>query len=425
MCGILFSIDNKKITDLDALKRRGPDGFQAVENNLGYFVHSHLNTIGESIVQPLKTKFGYLLYNGSTYNSKNSNDTKWLGDQLDDKIENSIELIRSLRGEYALIYVTETHILFCTDQFYQRNLWFYFNGEKKEITISTIQKNVKDKHNAAWYCEENKIYIIDKLTWKIKTMQNKFWNFTQHVDHFDHVIDKFELAVSDRHNVQNTTNLQSSGIDSGMINCVCLNLFKNHKAIIDATKENNQVIADRLKKHKFSVVKYNGEQPEKVQIFQKIYDSYEVFLCAETDPLINLCRTVRFHHNNRVLVTGNGGDEIFSDKTKENHPFCKARLNGAFPVNLELVWPWHNQPNDRMYLGNQRFDYIAGWFGIEVRNPFLDQDLVQAWLNTTSRLKNTKFKAWIIDYMRKYDYPYTLEKYHFNQDDYVKPNWLQ
>jgi len=68
-----------------------------------------------------------------------------------------------------------------------------------------------------------------------------------------------------------------------------------------------------------------------------------------------------------------------------------------------------------MYTGNQRFDYIAGWFGLEVRNPFLDQDLVQSWLNTTSKLKNAGHKEWIENYMKNYEYPYTTEKFHFNE----------
>lgn len=415
MCGILYSVDGNKISDLEALQRRGPDGFNEQHNDLGYFAHSLLNTMGDSVAQPYATKKGILLYNGSTYNSRGLNDTKWLGDQLDGNLQNTVELIRSLRGEYALIYVTEDHIVFCTDEFYQRNLWFYFSGAERQITVSTIQKTVRDKHHAAWYCEENKIYIVDRKTFRIETVQNRFWNFDQKIGNYDTVIEKFEQAVKVRHDPAITTNLQSAGFDSGVINCACINLFDSHKAIIDVAKESKEIIAQRLKKHKFTVVKYGTEQKEKIDIFQKTYNSHEVFMHTETDPLINLFRHIKEKHKNKVVITGNGGDEIYADRSGENDSLIKGRLNGAFPENLELIWPWHNQPNDRMYTGNQRFDYIAGWFGLEVRNPFLDQDLVQSWLNTTCKLKNSGHKEWIENYMKNYEYPYTTEKFHFNQ----------
>ena len=128
MCGILFSQNTTNIKDLDLLKQRGPERFTELENEHGYFAHSLLNTIGESINQPFQTNNGILLYNGSTYNSQGLNDTKWLGNKLDANLSNTIELIKSLRGEYALIYVTDKHIVFCTDEFYQRNLWYYYSA---------------------------------------------------------------------------------------------------------------------------------------------------------------------------------------------------------------------------------------------------------------------------------------------------------
>lgn len=425
MCGILYSQDKNHLDNLDTLKRRGPDGFAELENDLGYFAHSLLNTIGDSTAQPFLTKKGVLLYNGSTYNSKGANDTKWLGDQLDENLDNTIELIRSLRGEYALIYVTDSHIVFCSDEFYQRNLWFYFNEHEKQISICTIPSIPKDKHGSVWYVDENKIYVIDRKTFSIDVVDNRIWNFDQTVGHYDHVIEKFEQAVKDRHDTRITTNLQSSGFDSGAINCACANFFDGHKAIINASKESKEIIAQRMKRHKFTITRYEGIQPEKKEIFQKIYDSFDVFQHVETDPLIHCFRFISEKHHNKVVITGNGGDEIYNAWHEQIHGHLKGRTNGSFPDNLGLVWPWHNQPFQRLLLGNQRFDFIAGWFGLEVRNPLLDQDLVQAWLNTTSKLKNTGNKAWIELYMKMHDYPYTHEKYHFNETDWEMPNWLQ
>ena len=124
MCGILYSLNSNGFSNLDMLKRRGPEGFTEISNELGYFAHSMLNTIGDSTSQPYNTRHGMMLYNGSTYNSGDENDTKWIGEQLDDSLQNTLDVVRQLNGEYAFIYVTEKHIVFCVDHFDSRNLWF-------------------------------------------------------------------------------------------------------------------------------------------------------------------------------------------------------------------------------------------------------------------------------------------------------------
>ena len=121
MCGILFSNDSIALGSMEMLEKRGPESKNIVTNNFGYFFHSNLNTIGQATAQPLDNEKGILLYNGSTY-GMNGNDAKWLSDNLDDNLQHNLEVIRSMRGEYALIYVTGEHIIFCTDHFYQRNL---------------------------------------------------------------------------------------------------------------------------------------------------------------------------------------------------------------------------------------------------------------------------------------------------------------
>ena len=70
MCGILFSNDKQDLGSTEMLERRGPEATNSITNDLGYFFHSNLNTIGHSTIQPLKCKNGVLLYNGSTYGMK-------------------------------------------------------------------------------------------------------------------------------------------------------------------------------------------------------------------------------------------------------------------------------------------------------------------------------------------------------------------
>jgi hypothetical protein len=45
----------------------------------------------------------------------------------------------------------------------------------------------------------------------------------------------------------------------------------------------------------------------------------------------------------------------------------------------------------------------------------MDRELVQAWLNTTQRLKNSGYKAWMKAYMEAHGYPYSDIKTGFAQ----------
>ena len=423
MCGILFSLDKEKISDLETLKKRGPENFNEVENDLGYFVHSLLNTIGKSVPQPMQNKKGVLLYNGSIYNHNSSNDAEWISQNLDDNLDNTLSVIRSLRGEYALVYVTEKHIVFCADEFHQRNLWFYFSKENKKFTACSIPKIVSDKHGSCWYAQDNKIYVIDRGTMHINVLQNRSWNYEQKTNHFDDVFEKFEIAIRDRQDPKITTNLHSSGTDSGAIDCATLKLIKDYKSIVTVTDEIKSVLVERYKKHKFTPLPKARQQVEKDSIFTNIFDSHEHFTWAgETDSLIHMYRRIAKKNRHKVVISGNGGDEIYNDHKGQHNNHLKGRTNGCFPENLELFWPWHSLIG-RLIINNQRADFIAGWFGIEVRNPLQDQDLVQAWLNTTNKLKNQGYKLWMEQYMNKNHYPFALGpagKTHFCGHKYTK-----
>jgi hypothetical protein len=75
-----------------------------------------------------------------------------------------------------------------------------------------------------------------------------------------------------------------------------------------------------------------------------------------------------------------------------------------------------------MQLTNTRIDFIAGYYGLEARNPLLDVELVQAWINIQSKLKNS-YKSWMKSYMEAHDYPFTMEKIHSWSEPYTPDEW--
>ena len=375
MCGILFSNDSIGLGSMEMLEKRGPESKNIVTNNFGYFFHSNLNTIGQATAQPLDNEKGMLLYNGSTY-GMNGNDAKWLSDNLDNNLQHNLEVIRSMRGEYALIYVTGEHIIFCTDHFYQRNLWFYHNKSDQRITVGSIPVNIIRKHGVAWRCEENKIYILHKQQYKLDVLENKSWNLDQYKDDFDTVFEKFEQAILDRHDPSITTNLQSSGMDSGVINAATYKFFgSDFSSVCDVQLENKETLMLRNNLHKTYPVAFSGEQPEKRALSEGISNS-DMWDEAETDPLLHIVRKyVRGIKDHKVLITGNGGDEIYNDWHGQLKGKRLGRSAGKWPDSMNIIWPYHNF-YPRLTRSLTVFDYVCGFFGVEVRNPLLDTELV-------------------------------------------------
>ena len=103
MCGYYYS-NNTRLEKTDNLKRRGPDEWQeTVIPDLGYFGSARLTTLKQSTPQPVIKDNGVFLYNGIVYNNIETNDTKWISDQLTNNLNDNIELIKSLNGEYSLV----------------------------------------------------------------------------------------------------------------------------------------------------------------------------------------------------------------------------------------------------------------------------------------------------------------------------------
>jgi asparagine synthetase B (glutamine-hydrolysing) len=55
-------------------------------------------------------------------------------------------------------------------------------------------------------------------------------------------------------------------------------------------------------------------------------------------------------------------------------------------------------------------EIIFGYHGIEGRYPFLDRDVVQAFLDLDPELKNLEYKAPIAHFLREQDYPFEPQK---------------
>lgn len=422
MCGILYSQDSTGFLDLEMLKRRGPDDFKEETNELGYFACSVLNFSGTPTNISKKTKSGILLYNSGTKKIDSENNTQWNSDNLDDNLHNTIDFVKEMCGSYAFIYVTERHVVFGVDQFENKNLWFHHHQDTRTLTIASVPNLVKQKHGSAWKVFENKIYIVDKQDFSIKIQTNRIFDLTQKTNNFDLVFEKLELAVKNSYYPNESVSLLSSGLDCGVINCAIHKIFGEVDCLADPQKEVVDVLKDRVKFHRAKLLpNLQGHHVEKEKIFNDLLPNIEVWDVPMTNPVINLIKNGVKKRKKKIVIVGTGGDEIYNDRHGQMSGHSFAKTNGSFPSCLESVWPWHNY-NSQLRLMNMRFDFITGYFGVEANYPLTDVGLVQAWLNTTQRLKN-EYKLWMKEYLLQEKYPFTMEKVHSFNDKYIPEQW--
>jgi asparagine synthetase B (glutamine-hydrolysing) len=103
-----------------------------------------------------------------------------------------------------------------------------------------------------------------------------------------------------------------------------------------------------------------------------------------------------------ICISGQGGDELYSDYAL----FPKqSTFKGTYPDEL-YEWPNFREGMQREYLNE--LEEIAELYGIEVRYPMLDIDLVQEFLWLKPELKNKNYKAPIFQYL-------TLNKVPFDE----------
>jgi len=411
MCGYFYSNQvNPTNDDLINIRRRGPDAFCRLDTPLGHFAHSLLITKPPETKQPYVTKNGVLLYNGSTYNTE-GNDTQWIASQLNHNIDDCVELIRQLRGEFSLTWVTDDFIIFCADQWVTRNLWFYICNDKNILSISSTPDVLRKHHVGAWPCKPNTIYILDKTKpFNLQTRILTDWNLKQSVPHYDYVWEEFEKSVDLRMHKSNAVGL-SSGYDSAVIACALQNRIKKHKPYIYmlAERENQHILQLRQEIHQAEILYDRPEDPTAIENFLEITKQPS----AETNR-INWYQAIcqwGINNNQRIHLTGRGGDEIYADYGfNGNFLDTSSTFGGYWPDQLDLVWPWH-QGRSFLLEATSLQDFSFGFWGCEGRLPLLDQKLVQAWLNTTSVLKNKRYKGWMSDYMDQFDYPYCESDY--------------
>ena len=137
MCGFVGTT-NKPLTKIMLQKQehRGPDALSFWNDKRFGFGHALLDITGAKQTQPVITPDGnILLFNGEMYDSREKNDTVWLGKMLD-KYGTSILEWSDWHGSLAWYSPKAQSLYLIRDQFGTKPLWWKYDGEHFEFSTS-------------------------------------------------------------------------------------------------------------------------------------------------------------------------------------------------------------------------------------------------------------------------------------------------
>jgi len=437
MCSIFFS--NKKQGDLEAINRvikyRGPDSSNFDFRNGTFFIHNLLSITGAVTQQPLfdsNDDVG-VVFNGEIYNYKKfgnyDNDSKCI---IPLYKKYGINFLTALDGEFAIILVDykSKEVIVSTDIFGTKPLFFSNAGG---ICVSTYKTPIEQNgFKDVKKIPANMVMIFDLTTGNLK---DKFklhnFNLEQHKKTPEDWFKAFTTSIKKRAvDVREKTFIGlSSGYDSGAIACELMKQNAKFKAYTMVGRENVQVLnkrldivksnpnvemtiwnisdKDRQKAHQY-LLDNTEDWKYTIHSSRSNYNEFDMSLWDDngSNSLSHLCAMAK-NDGKKILLSGAGADEIFSDYgfggiSKYQH----SNFGGLFPKDLKTIFPWRSFFGSSMESYIMKDEMVGGSYGLEVRYPFLDKDVVQEFLWMTADYKNSKYKSVLHDYLTVNGFPF-------------------
>lgn len=437
MCGFGVSTITNLETSNSFCQRRGPDLTNSKTINGIQFLHNLLHITGEVISQPLIKEDIVCVFNGEIYNYRSFGNYRSDGECIIDLYDSKGEtFVKHLDGEFALCLIDfkNKKLILSNDTFSCKPLWYEINEGKfcigsynSQLTGLGFNNGQKLKANTT------KVFDLNSLK-QIVEYNNVDFDIKQYKTSFDGWLEAFSNSIKKR--TQNTVQGMfvglSSGYDSGSIACELEKQKVKFKAYSIINNENMGVLNNRfsllseveqitMTKDDFNFWKNELDSRCEDFSYADKFKSYNIKSDQASVGLSLICNKAN-KENRRIYFSGQGADEIISDYGFNGTKFFKhSEFGGLFPDNLNGFFPWHSFYNGTQIKYLNKEEYVAGAFGIETRYPFLDKDLVQEFLWLSPKLKNSKYKSCLDEYLKVNDFPYApSEKLGFHVTDKKK-----
>lgn len=343
-------------------------------------------------------KSGFIVADGYCYDPN----FQIIADALDDNIANILEILNTVNGDYALYLETNRYCAAATDAWKTKQIFVSFDPAGA-FCVSSVPDMIRMANRHAYPVGPNTLVVFDKMQNSVIQHPIRKFDLTQSVTNHTKLFDAFDKGVACRYDGGSISTL-SSGYDSGVIACALSNLGHENFSVGFVSTEDKKIMKERIKVHKGKILPENSKLTDKeCNDLKSIYLQDEIFSEAG-EAIARVCKYMNKIGKSNIL-SGNGGDEMYSDYGFHGRQLANHSLfGGYFPALLDVIWPWHEYTHRQSQLVS-RIDLLAGYFGIQHKEPLLDVNVVQAWLNTTQDLKNKRYKNWMYEYMKDHDYP--------------------
>jgi len=398
MCGITVVFGHVDGVEPRNIDHRGPDAFAERTMGRARFAFNRLaiNDVSPAGMQPFVKSNSMLICNGEIYNHKefetgkeqSSSDCECLLGMIDTYgVHDTCNLVR---GVFAFAWTDGNRLLVARDPFGVRPLFWcrtdggiVFSSEVKAITVGRVEifppghfydSNLDDfvcYHNIYWHVDRG---ITEGAPGMIRTL--------------------FIEAVKKR--IENTDRevgfLLSGGLDSSLVAYVASTLLtKPITTFAIGQHDSPDILAARKVAESLGTthheVLFNFDEgisviPEVI----KSLESYDTTTIRASTPMWILIRWIKENTNVRVLLSGEGSDEILG-----GYKYYK---------NAPTLEDFQSETVRRLRLLHQfdvlRADRCAAAHGLEVRVPFLDRDFVDYVIRLDPSLKKTPLEKQVL-----------------------------
>jgi len=450
MCNLLIT-NIKNIGNANFFQKfRGPDFEKKIVFDDILFLHNLLSITGEFYPQPYEDKDIIICFNGEIYNYFDFGNFKSDVEAIAFLYKKGLNELKKLEGEFAIVIYDKKYEVFYLihDLFAIKPLFIGIDGNKFCIsTYKSVSTSLGFEEKDIFKIPPNAMYKFNGK--KLEEICELYeWDLKQHKNNYKDFFLALEYAVLRRTNTNKEVLVNlSSGYDSGVICCVLNKYNRPYNTASIAGNEDKDVLNKRIKINKVSKFKimFNRITPaEKKQLKKKIEretENYHVdrwyfrggkfnkgVYNFKTDNAIigasKIYSEVRNKYNIRIVLSGSGADEIFSDYGRNGgRIFNHSCFGGKFPDDLSSIFPKNNKDKSciwkNFYFSCQeaylwKEEVITGLYGIEGRFPFLDKNVVQEFLWLSPALKNADYKVVLRRYLEANKYPFTPKKIGFN-----------
>lgn len=415
MCGIFYynNFEQKKsdyVYNLfSKISHRGPDSTSVFIRNKHFYGFHRLSIINNDhndmvqFSQPYIKNNIIMLCNGEIYNWKYlvEKNSKLFNMELSSDCEiilylyllydkNFTRVIQELDGEFSIIlHDLELNIIYCCRDFIGiRPLFWNLSLETNELFISSeikstgpISKNIK-------HVEPRKIYSFSMKNNSIENYEiSNYWNFPIYSNTYFSILTADEIIDKLYENLSNTIKLRvqsdrpigcllSGGIDSSLIVSLVSKIHPNIHCFTIGTENSPDVVSAKIVAEYLNVplqiipFDYQTGFNELKNIINCL-ETWDITTIRASTPQYLLGKYISQNTDIKVILSGEGSDEIFS-----------GYLYSHLSPNKEELWKdGVRLLSELYYFDCLRTDRTLSNWGLEVRVPFLNKDLVSFVLN--------------------------------------------